>query len=204
MPANYGLAVAFVTVVALALYDLAASGAGIAVTSGARLLDTLIGAVLAVILRLALWPRANATRMPYLQAKTLQAVAATFRSRWLSDGHGLRPAQRCLQTELLNLRAVYRDTVADQVTAATGGAGYVTPVVDELAVLALGIPFERPDPARPAAEALIRRLDQLTDALAARKAPQEGGEPVSLPGYPRTEAAVNLLTALQLRILGRP
>jgi uncharacterized membrane protein YccC len=193
MPVLYGLAVTFVTVVALAVYDLAASGAGIGAAVGARLLDTLIGAALAVVLRIVLWPRANAIRMPYLQARTLQAATDAFRSRWLGDGPGLGQVQRRLQAELLSLRAVRRDTLADHVAATPGSADYVTPVIDELAILALGIPFDRPVPPRPDAEALLRRLDELTGALQTRTPPPDDDEPVTLPGYPRTEAAVNLL-----------
>lgn len=192
MPVLYGLAVTFVTVVALAVYDLAASGAGIGEAVGARLLDTLIGAALAVVLRIVLWPRANAIRMPYLQARTLQAATDAFRSRWLGDGPGLGQVQRRLQAELLSLRAVRRDTLADHV-ATPASADYVTPVIDELAILALGVPFDRPVPPRPDAEALLRRLDELTGALQTRTPPPDDDEPVTLPGYPRTEAAVNLL-----------
>jgi uncharacterized membrane protein YccC len=193
MPFLYGLAVTFVTVVALSVYDLATAGAGIGAAVGSRLLDTLIGAALAIVLRVVLWPRANATRLPYLQARTLRAAQEAFGGRWLGDGPSLERVQRRLQTELLNLRAVHRDVLADRVGATPASADHVTPVIDELAVLALGVPFDRPGPARADGEALVRRLGQLADALQTQTSPPDIGEPITLRGYPRTAAAVNLL-----------
>jgi uncharacterized membrane protein YccC len=61
---SYGLAVIFVTVLALSMYDLAVSGAQIGAAVGARVLDTIIGAALVIALRLVLWPRATAARVP--------------------------------------------------------------------------------------------------------------------------------------------
>lgn len=101
MRVSYGLAVTFVTVIALCVYDLAAPGAATSAV-GARVLDTAIGAALAIMLRLVLWPRA--ARMPQVQAQTLRTVASVFRSRWLSDQTGLERAQRQLQKQLPSAR----------------------------------------------------------------------------------------------------
>jgi uncharacterized membrane protein YccC len=197
IPVSYGLSVTVITVVALAVYDLAASGAGVGTAIGARVLDTLIGAGLAVLLRLVLWPGSAAARLPLLQARTLRATATVFRSRWLSDQAGLRDAQRGLQDTLLNLHAVYQDTRADRRLVPPVTAGdQLTPAVEELAWLALGIPFGRTRPASQAAQALAGRIEQLADALSSGAVPPRAVDPLTLPGYPRTQATASLLESL--------
>ncbi|GHF40281.1 putative membrane protein YccC [Amycolatopsis bartoniae] len=183
MPVSYGFAVAFVTLVPLAIFDLAAPGAQIGAAVGARALDTALGAVLALVLRLVLWPKATAARLPQVQARTLRAVAGLFGARWL--GGDQVPARRRLQEAVLDLHNVTQDAFGerwDQVGLA----------VDELAFLALGVPFGRPHPPRPEAEALLSRLEQLADALS-RGTPPPDRHPPALPGYPRTSAATQLL-----------
>jgi uncharacterized membrane protein YccC len=195
--AYYGLAVVFVTVLALSIFDLAVPGTGIGDAIGARILDTAIGVALVVVLRLVLWRRATGARMPQVQADTLQTVAEVFRSRWLSDsGTTLTTAAR-LREKLLHLRAVNDDMLADQITGGRAALhDQVTLAIDELAMLALGVPFDRPAPSRTAAAALVGRLEQAAVAL------HTGGDlspgirgPVLLPGYPRTRAATELLTS---------
>ncbi len=194
--ASYGLAVTFVTVIALCLYDLAVPGAAIGAAVGARVLDTAIGAALAIVLRLVLWPRAAAARLPQVQAQVLRTVARVYRSRWLSEQAGLERAQRQLQEQLLKLRTITEDILADHVAGATAaGPDQVTLAVDELAMLALGLPFGRTRPARPAAEALVGRLEQLAVAVDNGMPPPDAPRPVELPGYPRTQAATDLLAS---------
>ena len=196
MRASYGLAVTFVTVIALCIYDLAVAVAATGAAVGARVLDTAIGAALAITLRLVLWPRAAAARMPQVQAQALRTVASVFRSRWLSDQTGLERAQRQLQEQLLNLRTITEDMLADQVAGPSATRlNPVTLAIDELAMLALGMPFGRERPARPAAEALVRRLEQLAGAVENRMPPPDPHRPVELPGYPRTQAATELLAS---------
>jgi uncharacterized membrane protein YccC len=194
IPVSYGLSVTFITALALSIYDLAASGAGIGTAVGARVLDTLIGAGLAILLRLVLWPGAAAARLPLLQARTLRGAAAVFRSRWLGDQASLVTAQRALQDQLLNLRAVHQDMQADRrLIPPAATPDQLTPAIEELAWLALGIPFGRTRPAQPAAQALIGRIDQLADALQSGAPPPRIAGPLALPGYPRTQAAASLL-----------
>ncbi|MGH3149743.1 MAG: hypothetical protein ACRDOB_03300 [Streptosporangiaceae bacterium] len=141
-----------------------------------------------------LWPRAAAARMPQVQAQALRTVASVFRSRWLGDQTGLERAQRQLQEQLLNLRTIAEDMLADQVVGSSATPlDQVTLAIDELAMLALGMPFGRERPARPAAEALVRRLEQLAGAVENRMPPPDPHRSVELPGYPRTQAATDLL-----------
>jgi hypothetical protein len=52
--------------------------------------------------------------------------------------------------------------LADQISGSSATRlDQVTLAIDELAMLALGMPFGRTRPARPAAEALVRRLEPL-------------------------------------------
>jgi len=65
-------------------------------------------------------------------------------------------------------------------------ADHTTPVIDELAVLALGIPFDRSHPLLPAATALVRHLENLSGALETGTAAPENGDLPTLPVYPRS------------------
>jgi uncharacterized membrane protein YccC len=196
MRASYALAVTFVTVIALCLYDLAVPVAATGAAIGARVLDTAIGAALAIALRLVLWPRAAGARLPRVQAQALRTVASVFRSRWLSDQAGLERAQRQLQEQLLNLRTITEDILADQVIGSSvTRLDQVTLAIDELAMLALGLPFGRERPARPAAETLVRRLEQLAGAVENQLPPPDPHRSIELPGYPRTQAATELLAS---------
>jgi hypothetical protein len=107
--ANYGMAVAGITVLALLLFHVAAPGTeAITVIIGSCLADTVIGVVLALVLCQALWPGATLRRLPGAQALTLQAISQVLakpgrsgrtRSCWL----------RALQGTLAVLRAVHAD-----------------------------------------------------------------------------------------------
>ncbi|HEX4291197.1 MAG TPA: hypothetical protein VH021_19890, partial [Trebonia sp.] len=213
------VATAFITVVALSIFDLASSAAGIGSAIGARLLDTLIGVVLVIILRLLLWPRATKARLPLVQAQTLRAAAAVFQRRWLTtpDGvsdpaglpaaapgpaqvaPGMVQARRGLRDWLIRLRAVSDDALADEITHRSP-TDQVTLATEELAMLALGVPFERPAPPPSAGQALLDRLDRLADAVESPGTSGTSGPDgaavrtrLDLPGYPRTRAAVELL-----------
>jgi uncharacterized membrane protein YccC len=211
--ASYGLAVVFVTVLALSIYDLGDPRAQIGAALGARALDTALGAALVVLLRLVLWRRAAAARLPQAQASTLRAAAEVFRIRWLSDPPAdPAPAQAHLTERLLRLRTLTMDARSDRIPGtAVAHADQAGLAVEELAMLALGVPFERPRPPRTEAEGLVRRLEELVDRLAggpgggavqagagagaAGRRFEGGGGALRLAGYPRTQAATELLAA---------
>jgi hypothetical protein len=135
-----------------------------------------------------------AARMPQVQAETLLAVAEVFRGRWLGESAGPERAQRRLAGKLLDLRTITEDMLADQVIGAPATRReQVTLAIEELAMLALGIPFSRRRPSRTDAEALVGRLEQLAGALG-RGLPAPDADPApELPDYPRTRAATELL-----------
>jgi hypothetical protein len=207
--ASYGLAVVFITVLALSIYDLGDPQAQIGAALGARVLDTALGAALVVLLRLVLWRRAAAARVPQALASTLRATAEVFRIRWLSDPPAdPGPAQERLTQRLLRLRNLTMDARADRIPGtAVAHPGQTELAVEELAMLALGVPFGRPRPPRPEAEALVGRLGELAGRVTGGVAGEPVGElaggagsggadgSLQLAGYPRTRAATELLAS---------
>jgi uncharacterized membrane protein YccC len=195
--ASYGLAVVFITVLALAIYDLGDPQAQIGAAVGARALDTALGAALVVLLRLVLWRGATAARVPQAQAATLRAAAEVFRIRWLSQPPaGPEAAQRRLAEDLLRLQTLTADALADRLPGtAVAHPGPAELAIEELALLALGVPFGRPRPPRPEAEELVSRLEQLAVTLAGGPRPDGLDAPLQLAGYPRTRAATELLAS---------
>jgi len=207
--ANYAVAVTFITVIALSVYDLAAPHAQIGSTIDARLLDTVIGAALVVILRMLLWPKTNSTRLPIARADTVRAIATVLRIRWIRDDKSHEPtnsqpahrspelvgAQHRLQERLLSLRSLSDDATADRLlTAGSRHDQAVTLAVEDLADLALSIPENRPLPAPDQVYAQLAQLDSIAAALEGQAAPPT---PPSHPldDYPRTLAATRVLSS---------
>jgi uncharacterized membrane protein YccC len=196
--AAYALGMIFVSILALSIYDLAVPSARIGSAVGARVQDTAIGAVVVIVLRLVLWPRATGAAIPQVQAQTLNAVTALYPSRWLGAGRvaDLQAPQRRLQERLLHLQAISEDARADQIIGAPPARQeQVTLAIDELAILALGVPFGRSRPPQPDVEALVGRLGQFAAALQNGSPPPRADHGIKLPGYPRTQAAAHLLAS---------
>jgi uncharacterized membrane protein YccC len=192
IPVHYGLAVTAITVLALGLFHLGSPTEDVSSALGARLIDTAIGAALALVLRRVLWPRATVARLPQRQARVVAAVRAVFASAWSPE---LRPKlperRRMLQTELAALRVVHADALAD---AGGADAGWpVSAAAEELAFLALSLPPHRPEPPLAAADAFLAHLDGLDAALSGSTRPPTGIP--ALPDHPRTAAAATALTA---------
>jgi len=193
MPFVYAVGVSLITFIPMALYHLANPGSDIGTALGARLLDTVIGAALAVVLRFVLWPKATAARLPQVQAATLRAITDLLRGRWLAPTQ-LEPLRRDVHRRWVALHNVTEDVAADQVRG-DQRPDEITPALDELAILSLGVPFGRPKPQPEDVEALLKEFDRIADSL------QDGAplptltEPLVLPGYPRISAAAQLLVS---------
>jgi uncharacterized membrane protein YccC len=193
--ATYGLAVVGITVLAMVLFHIGAPGEDVGAAIGARLGDTVLGAVLALVLRAVLWPRATAARLPQSQARTLRAVGRVLHVFWCDGDNvrGLADERRRLQADLVTLRAVHADALADDRSASpdTDLRWPVTLAVEELAFLALSLPRHRQAPAAHQAWAFRRSLDELATAVdGAAPAPVVVSE---VPGYLRTSAALAAL-----------
>ncbi len=198
---NYGVAVAGITVLALLLFDVAAPGEEtITITIGSRLADTVIGAVLALVLRQLLWPGATLRRLPSAQALTLRATSRVLAEAWAQrpDPQMLADRRRALQGTLAVLRAVDADAAADTglATRSTDAAWPVSAGIEELARLALSWPAYRPRPEPAQAAALRHHLEELASAITAARLP--GTTIPALPGQPLTAAATAALTSAVL------
>jgi uncharacterized membrane protein YccC len=198
---NYGVAVAGITVLALLLFDVAASGAEtITITIGSRLADTVIGAVLALVLRQVLWPGATLRRLPGAQALTLRATSRVLAEAWAQrpDPQPLAGRRRALQGSLAVLRAVDADAAADTGLASrsTDAAWPVSAGIEELARLALSWPAYRPRPEPAQAAELRHHLEELASAITEARPP--GTTIPALPGQPLTAAATAALTSAVL------
>jgi uncharacterized membrane protein YccC len=195
---NYGVAVAGITVLALLLFHVAAPGTEpITVTIGSRLMDTVIGVVLALALRQVLWPGATLRRLPGAQALTLQAISQVLAQAWAQqlDPQLLADRRRALQGSLAVLRAVHADATADAGLASPGTdtAWPVSAGIEELARLALSWPAYRPRPEPAQAAGLRHHLEELASAIIEARAP--GTAIPALPGQPLTAAATAALTS---------
>jgi Fusaric acid resistance protein-like len=194
---NYGVAVASITVLALLLFHVAAPGEALTTTIGSRLLDTAIGAILALLLRRLLWPRATLRRLPSAQASTLRATSRVLTEAWAQhpDPQVLADRRRALQGTLAVLRAVHADATADAglVSRSTDIAWPVSAGVEELARLALSWPAYRPRPEPAQAARLRHHLEELASAITEARPPDMTIP--ALPGQPLTEAATAALTS---------
>jgi uncharacterized membrane protein YccC len=86
-----------------------------------------------------------------------------------------------------------------QIGAALGARrrrpGQVALAVDQLGMLALGLPFGRVQPPQADAEAVVARLDELAGAIESGTPLRRQPRTLPLPGYPRLRAATGLLAA---------
>jgi hypothetical protein len=192
--AHYGVAVVPITVLALMLFHLGAPGEDLGGAVAARLVDTGIGAALALVLRLTLWPWATSVRLSRVQARVVRTVRRVLGAAWDGGGTGaLAGERRLLQAELVALRTVHSDTLADSAAASRSGDGRwpISVAVEELSVLALSWPPHRTPPASTDAEEFLHHLDELAEAVAGGDLPASAVPP--LPGLPRTAAAARAL-----------
>jgi hypothetical protein len=200
---NYAVAVTFMSILALSVYELAAHGTATGTALDARLLDTAIGVGLVVVVRLVLWPRATASRAPQRAAAVLRAAAATFTAGWSRGPSDAEPERWRLEEQLLPFLAITQELRGEpgalgarQAQAAEG--------VEQLAMLALAVPPGREPPPAPDAAALTTRLQQLADTLTSEAPANVEQEPVRVRTYPRTSAALALLQAALIGTPGRP
>jgi uncharacterized membrane protein YccC len=195
---NYAVAVTGITVLALLLFHVAAPAKeAITITIGSRLVDTVIGAALALVLRRLLWPGATLRRLPSAQALTLQATSRVLARAWAQqpDPQLLAARRRALQGALSVLRAIDADAAADigLASRSTDTAWPVSAGIEELARLALSWPAYRPRPQPAQAAELRHHLEELASAITEARPP--GTTIPTLPGQPLTAAATAALTS---------
>jgi uncharacterized membrane protein YccC len=190
--AHYGLAVIGITTLSLMLFHLGAPGEDTSVLIGARLIDTALGAALALLLRTVLWPHSTSARVPPRQSMAINTIGGVLAATWTPDGPAdrLRERRRELLADITALRVVQADALADTSRGMTDtDLGWpITVAVEELAYIAHSVPAHQPAPAPRDADTFLTALHQLADAVtdqAVRFAPAP-----ALPGYPRTTEAL--------------
>ena len=161
------------------------------------------GIGLAVVLRLVLWPRATAARVPQRAAAVLRAVAATFEARWLRGPSDAEPERRRLEDELLPFLAITQELRGDPGRFAARQE-QVAEGIEQLAMLGLAVPHGHEPPAPLDAAALTARLRQLADTLTDEGPAAVDPEPVRVRAYPRLTAALALLQAALLGVPRQP
>jgi hypothetical protein len=149
-----------------------------------------------VAARLILWPHSTAARLPQAQSRTLRTLAAVLRERWLAVPDPTREVRlrRRLQSDVLDLRAIQTDAIGDSLRAPTDDdlRWSVTATVDDLAVLTLAIPPDRPPPSPAAAEPVLAAFERLSDAVATGGPAHLAYLPV-LDGHPRLTVGLTTL-----------
>jgi uncharacterized membrane protein YccC len=191
---HYGLAVVAITVLALMLFHIGAPAEDVGGSIVARLVDTGLGAAMALLLRQVLWPRATSKRVPEIQARTVRAIRDVLDAAWTHGGsEELAGERRRLQGDLAALRAVHAAALADSGSQAADARWPVSVAVEELGFLALSWPAHRPGPGAEDARAFLHHLDQVGDGVGGNGGPVS--ETPSLPGQPRTSAATAALAA---------
>jgi len=195
--AHYGLAVIGITVLSLMLFHLAAPAEDNSSLIGGRLLDTALGAALALLLRTALWSRATSTRIPPRQATALDSISDVFAATWAPDHsrHRLTQRRRQLLADITALRVIQADALADTARTATAtDLGWpVTVAVEKLAYIAYSVPTLQPTPTPRDAYTFLIGLHHLAANITDQTTPLMPAP--SLPGYPRTNDATSTLTA---------
>jgi len=213
--ASYGVAVVFITGLALLMLQLAHPESGIDLL-GARVLDTLAGCALGALGGALLWRDRAARRLPAARAEVVRASGKAIGAA-LKDTTGLRHARHAVAAALSDLNALERDAGEPP-----------TQAVERLAYVALSLPRDarltarvaetpRPAarrsrlPAEPAGAGPCPEADRLERAIGALAEAIEAGDPppASMPtleGLPRTTAALEDLRrwAASSPATGRP
>ncbi|MDT3439509.1 FUSC family protein [Pseudofrankia sp. BMG5.37] len=193
MAANYALATVLITPLALILVEFARPGTPPAELVAPRLLDTLLGCAVGLVVVLLLWPHAAERRLPRAMADSLDATGDLLILRLTAGGEGPGDASRAagvtdarerLETALARMTALHVDA-EDEWIRGPRTADLLWPAV--VAARRLGY-LVLADPAGlhgslPAGPTAVRAAFQAcADAMTGL--PVSGGDPMSaLPAF---------------------
>jgi uncharacterized membrane protein YccC len=196
---SYGVAVVFITSLALLLLEIAGVGVAVHGLLDARLIDTALGCAVGFACGVLILPRRSRSRLAAVQARAIRTTSRALLAglRGASDDER-RSTRRAVHLTLVTLDATQRDATGDALTSTTDADldWPITHAIEQLAHLSLALPQaagDRPSPP-PAA---LRELETLLDDLAART--DGHGPPAPPPAapafhdWPRTERAVTAL-----------
>jgi uncharacterized membrane protein YccC len=172
---NYGLFSIFMTPLILILLDSLSGHPGQLVR--ARLLDTLLGCGIVLVLGYAVWPDTWRTRLPERFGAAIDDVATYFDSVVANraDGSDLR---RHAYRLLSDLRTAFEQTLAEPPPASTVAAAWWPAVValervlDATTALATGLRHGTPRPSGRDAELLRSAFAELSASARERRAPR--------------------------------
>lgn len=195
---SYAIAVVFITPIPLLMMKLAGAPTNTA-TTGARLLDTLIGCAIGVVIAAIVWPRAATIRLPATVRRSFDATAACLRALidpTTTPAAASEHRNRAL-TDLVTLRTVM-DTALGERLAPAPEADRVAPIaggVERLGYLVTGIPYRDHAIADADARAAVdRALAALGASLTEPSAAPPSAMP-PLPELPRTHAELERIAA---------
>lgn len=194
---NYAVGVVLITPVALLLSLMATPGTPPSTLVVARLLDTVLGALVAFAATFGLFRRASSRELPVVLADAISATGVLLERVYAPQtGDGIHDARQVAETHLLNLRGVYDDASSDTLREGRAGAAHYWPAVTAVQRLCfLAVSNDgRPSPMTEAQRAA------LAEAMQAFSRAATSQEPVQLAALPRFEAYPRLsagLAALQ-------
>jgi uncharacterized membrane protein YccC len=194
---SYGVAVVFITSLALLLLEIAGVGAAVRGLLDARLVDTVLGCAIGFACGALILPRRSRSRLAAVQARAIRTVGRALATglRGAAGEDERRAARRAVHLAVVGLDAAQRDATGDALTgAARADLDWpVTHAIEQLAHVAVALPGDRPAPDGVSLGALE---DLLADLAARADGRRTAGAPApapELPGWPRTEQAVGAL-----------
>jgi uncharacterized membrane protein YccC len=196
---SYGVAVVFITSLALLLLDIAGVGASVRGLLDARLIDTALGCAIGFACGVLILPGRSRSRLAAVQARAIRASSAALHAGFgggTASADERRARRRDVHVAVVALDAAQRDASGDALGPAGGSRDDldwpVTHAIEQLADVALALPrpSQQGDRRLPDPDEL-RALERLLDDLA-RHAPQPPPVP-PLEDWPRTRSAVESL-----------
>jgi uncharacterized membrane protein YccC len=220
---NYGLQATFLTPLVVVLIDLLAPGGW--QLAEARLLDTLIGCAIVLLIGYAPWPMSWQAHLPAQFAETIRSVSGYLREALTSPrprkpataagaGRTAPPAgadatrlpgrsrqQREALRSLSDLRAEFERTMSEPAAVSRRATAWwpalvgLDEVMDAVTATAVAISHGAPAPSPDAVRRLASVLDALADAV------QAGAPPSRLPELPSDEP-LGVVTEAVRAVLG--
>jgi uncharacterized membrane protein YccC len=192
---SYGVAVMFITSLALLLLEIAGVGVAVRGLLDARLIDTVLGCAIGFACGVLILPRRSRSRLAAVQARAIRTIgqALVVGLRGNASESERQAARRTVHLTLVTLDTTQRDATGDTLTSTTRADldWPVTHAIEQLAHVALALPRpgDRPAPDTATLTALSTLLQDLathTDGHRTTTPPP----PPDLPDWPRTERAL--------------
>jgi uncharacterized membrane protein YccC len=196
---SYGVAVVFITSLAMLLLEIAGVGAAVRGLLDARLIDTALGCAIGFACGVLILPRRSRSRLAAVQARAIRTASEALLAGLRGAPEAERRAtRRAVHLTLVTLDTTQRDATGDTLTS-TSHADLdwpITHAIEQLAHLSLALPRaagDRPPPPPAALDDLDRLLQDLAARTAGQRPPTPPPAAPALGDWPRTERAVTAL-----------